>query len=416
MATLVDCVQIMSEETPRPEGAVTTTPYRLSSGNVLWLPGQSASLRPNPQFLDRADELRGIEGAVPQLLDHYEPDGQIQVRAYPDLLVWLLQTLGLTGTYTAGGATTTDANQTTATGVNALNSATMNVASTADFPASGTFIMGGVATTYTGKTATSFTGCGNHAATTGGEVINGNAPTNTHKWVFSKRGGITAKTFQMILAYVDEGVFLRGQGCGLTSMSMDAEGNLDAALQALVCARVADPNLTPSFTTQAVPHFRRGDLSLTWLTGSGTTEDFSFQIANPLTPRRTLGATSALYTTPTYFPDVMEHGDDKVMFTGSIPKTVFDPDDYDALVAATTFAARARWKSPKLIGATSYPYTMWIEMPAAQYAGGQPDPLGNRRRFGHSFDFRAAWDETAGYDFRLTLVCGITSAAWETLV
>ncbi len=411
MPTTVDCVQIMSEETPRPEGAVTTTPYRLSSGNVLWLPGQSASLKPSPQFLDRADELRGIEGAVPQLLDHYEPDGQIQVRAYPDMLPWLLQVLGLTATVTAGGATTTDANQTTATGVNALNSATVNVGSTADFPSTGTFIMGGVATTYTGKTATSFTGCGNHAATTGGEVINGNAPTNTTKWVFAKRGGITAKTFQMILAYVDETVFLKGQGCGLTSLSMDAEGNVDAAVQALVCARVADPNLTPAFTTQAVPHFRRGDLSLSWLTGSGTTENFSFAIANALTPRRTLGL-----STPSYFPDVMEHGDDKVMLTGSIPKTVLDPDDYDALINATTFSARARWKSPKVIGATSYPYTMWIEMPAAQYSGGQPDPIANKRRFGQTLDFRAAWDETAGYDFRVSLVNGLSAAQWETLV
>ncbi|RDI73311.1 hypothetical protein Gocc_2911 [Gaiella occulta] len=411
MPTTVDCVQIVSEETPRPEGAATTAPYRLSSGNVLWLPGQTVKLRPNPQFLSRDDELRGIEGAVPQLLDHYEPDLTLKVRAYPDLLVWLLQVVGLTGTYTAGGATTTDANKTTATGVNALNSAVVNVASTADFPASGTFIMGGVATAYTGKTATSFTGCGAHAATVGGEAINGNAPTGTNKWVFGKRGGITAKTFQALLAFVDEGVFLKGQGCGLTQLGMDAEGNIDASGQALVAARVADPNLAPAFTTQAVPHFRRGDLSLSWLTGSGTTENFSFLIANQLTPRRTLSL-----ATPSYFPDVMEHGDDKVKLTGAIPKTVLDPDDYDALVAASTWSARARWQSPKMIGATSYPYTMWIEMPACQYTDGEPDDLANKRRFGQTLNYWAAWDEAAGYDFRITLVNGLTSAQWETLV
>ncbi len=418
MATLTDCCQIMSEETPRPEydpvtGAAvgTASPYRLSSGNVLWLPGQEIGFVPSPQFLDRADELRGIEGAVPQLLDHFEPAGTIKTRAYPDLLVWLLQVLGLTGTYTAGGATTTDANKTTATGVNAINSTTVNVGSTADFPASGSFVMGGTATTYTGKTATSFTGCGTHAATVGGETITGNAPSGTNKWVFTKRGGITAKTFQAILAYVDEAVFLKAQGCGLTELGMDAEGNIDASALALVIARVSDPNLTPAYTTQAVPHFRRGDLSLTWLAGSGTTSDFSFKIANELVARRTMGLPQ-----PSYFPDAMEHGDDKVMLTGSIPKTVLDPDDYDALINATTFAARARWKSPKVIGATAYPYTMWIEMPAAQYSGGQPDPLANKRRFGQTLDFRAAWDETAGYDFKITLVNGLTSAQWETLV
>lgn len=410
MATLIDCVQILSEETPRPEGAATTAPTRLST-TALWLPAQSMKVRPNPQFLDRSDELRGIEGAVPQLLDHYEPDVTLKARAYPDLLVWLLQVLGLTGTYTAGGATTTDANQTTATGVNAINSVTVNVASTAEFPASGTFIMGGVATTYSGKTATSFTGCGSHAATTGGEVINGNAPTNTHKWVFTKRGGITAKTFQALLAYVDEATFLKAQGCGLSQLQMDAEGNLDGSGLALVASRVADPNLTPAFTTQAVPHFRRGDLSLSWLTGSGTTEDFSFQIANSLNARRTLGL-----ATPSYFPDAMEHGDEKVKLTGSIPKTVLDPDDYDALVNASTWSARARWKSPKTIGATSYPYTMWLDMPACQYMEGEPDELANKRRFGQQLGFWAAWDETAGYDFRITLVNALSTAAWETLV
>jgi len=67
---------------------------------------------------------------------------------------------------------------TTATGVNALNSAVVNVASTVGFSTMGVFLTGGVLTTYTGVTGTSFTGCGNHAATTGGEVIAPSITTN----------------------------------------------------------------------------------------------------------------------------------------------------------------------------------------------------------------------------------------------
>lgn len=414
MATLVDTVQIMSEETPRPEGAVTTTPYRLSSGNVLWLPGQSARLSPNTQLLDRSDEMRGIEGGVPQLLDGYDPDGAISIRAYGNALTWLLNAVGLTGTHTAGGAAIADGfATTTVTGVNALNSATINVASTALFASSGSILIGGSAITYTGKTETSFTGCGAHAATTGGETVTQQVPTGANKWVFAKRGGITAKTFQMILAYVDEALFLKGQGCGVSNLSMTSDGNVSADLQALVVGRVADPNLTPAYDTSAIPHFRRGDMTLQWNVagGSGTTEDFSFAISNPLNKRRTL-----TLNPPSYFPDQMEHGDDRVRLTGSIPKTSIDTDDYDALVSAASFSAKAIWRSPKVIGATAAFYTLALEMPACQYTGGGPAEIANRRRHGMPLDFWAAWDETAGYDFRITLVNGVTAAQWETLV
>jgi len=350
VATTIDCVQLMSEETPRPEGAATTAPYRLSSGNVIYLPGQNARISPNPQFLDRSDEMRGIEGGVPNLLDTFDPDGEINIRAYMNSLPWLLNACGLTGAWTAGNGVITDPD---------------------------------------------------------GTVI----PAGANRWVFTKRGGITAKTFQVIAAYVDEGVFLKGQGFGVNQLSMTADGALQAQLSGIVVKRVSDPNLTPTFDSQIIPHARRGDLTLTWLTGSGTTDDFSFQIANPLVKRRTLSL-----TTPSYFPDVLEHGDARVRLTGSIPKTVLDPDDYDALVNATTFLAKARWKTPKTIGATGYFYSMWIEMPAAQYSGGGPNALSNARRFGQDLDFWAAWDEAAGYDFKITVCNAVTSAQWETLV
>lgn len=401
MPTTADCVQVALEETPRYEGAVTTTPLQVST-TVRYMPIQGVSMAPGVAHLDRSDELRGIEGAVDQLVDGYDVAGSLQNRAYPNDLTWLLTLCGMKATYTAGGALITDGNATTANGVNGLNSGTVNVASTAGFDAIGSFILGGVATAYTGKTATSFTGCGNHAATTGGEAITGNAPATTNKWVFSKRTGLNAKTAQLLLCYLANNVFIKAQGVGCSSLSFASEGGLQAALSALVYARIADPNLTPAFDTQAIPPFRRGDMTVDWLSSSGTTQDFNWQINNPLVKRRTFAVSS-------YFPDVHEQGDEKVSLTGSIAKSTLATADIDALLAGTTFAAKIRYTSPTSILATNAKYKMLVELPRMQLLAGSPDDIGNKRRFGGSYDFRAAWDETAGYDFRITLINSVTT-------
>jgi hypothetical protein len=332
------------EETPRYEGAASTTPYRISTYKAF-LPVQSLGVQPNPQLIDRSDELRGIEGAPDQLIDTYEIAGSLQMRNYFNLLTYLLEISGMVGTLGVGNGIITDPD---------------------------------------------------------GAVI----PTGAFRWVFTKRGGITAKTAQLQMAYVDEAVFVKGQGVGISNWTLNADGQYTADLMGLVFANVADPNLTPVFDSAVIPHGRRGDISLTWLASSGTTEDFSLAVSNPLMRRRTLGISPA-----SYYPDKMEHGDDKVALTGSIPKTVLADADVDALLAASTFAATAKWITPKSIGATSKKYSMWVEMPRCQYIGGTLDDLANRRRFGGSFDWRASWDETAGYDFKITLVNAVPAIA-----
>ena len=396
----VDFALLQLEESPVYEGANTgATPYRIAT-EKLYLPVQSAQLTPNPSYLDRADELRSITGAVPKLIESFAPAGSIAEHAYVHDLTWLLELAGFAGVLTAGGATVTNPNQTTASGVNALNSATVNVASTADFPASGTFIMGGVATAYTGITATSFTGCGNHAATVGGEIINGNVPTGANKWVFSKRTGITARTAQIICNYADEAIQLKGNGYAVSDIALSAEGALTANLLGLVLKRLAvDSSSVPAYATSATPPIRRGDLTLSWLSGGGIVADFSLAIANTPSAIRTLSISP-----PSNYPDVMEQGDEQVKVTGSIPKRVLAATDVDALLAATTFSARARWQTPKIVGATAAFYTVWVEMPSCQLVGGTPDAVANKRRFGATYDFEAAYDETNGYDCRVTLV------------
>lgn len=393
-------MQIALEETPRYEGAAATTPYQVST-SVRYMPIQSVSMAPGVAHLDRSDELRGIEGSVDQLIDGYDVSGGLQNRSYPNDLGWLLSLVGLKATYTAGGALVTGGASTTATGVNTLNSAVVNVASTAGFDAVGSFIMGGVATTYTGITATSFTGCGSHAATTGGETIQDNVPASANKWVFAKRTGLNAKTAQMLLCYVANSIFFKCQGVGANSLAFASEGGVQTDLSALVYARIADPNLTPSFDTQAIPPLRRGDMTIAWLASSGTTQDFNWTITNPLNKRRTFAVSS-------YFPDVHEQGDDKVSLTGTIAKSTLATADIDALLAGTAFAGTIRYASPtSIVG--NCKYKLVVEMPRLQLLTGSADPIGNKRRFGGSYDWRAAWDESLGYDFRITLINGVAA-------
>lgn len=345
MATLQSCVQLALEETPRYQNAVTTTPYRVAT-DVTYLPITSTSYSPNVAFVDRADELRGIEGAVPSLVDGYAPAGDLAVRAYANPLTWLLCAGGYQATYTAGAAS-------------------------------------GVLDPDAG-------------------VI----PVGASRWVFTPRPFTTssqqARSMQMLLNYVTEGVFVTAQGVGVTGVTLNSAGDMTAALTGLVYVRGNDPNLTPAYDTQAIPHFRRGDLTLTWLASSGTTDDFTISVANALTANRPLGQAS-------YFPSELNPGDARLRVTGTIPKWRTAIADLDALLAGTTFAAKAKWVSPKVIGATTYKYSMWLEMPACQYTGGAPAALGNNRRVGASFDWTAAYDETAGYASRITIVNSIVS-------
>jgi hypothetical protein len=343
MATTKECVQVALEESPRYEGVSTGTPHRIST-DVHYLPIQSARILPVPAFMDRADELRGTEGAPPQLIDGYSPAGSINIRAYLNSLTWLLECSGLAGTHTAGdGSTVVDPD---------------SVA----------------------------------------------IPVGAHKWVYAKRGGKVAQTMQVRTCYANDEVFLKGQGFGVQTLNLDGSGEVSADLLGLVVAKETDPNLTPALDAASILPLRRGDLSFSWLTSSGTTRDFSLSLTNPLLAERS-------YAVASFFPDNMWHGDDKVRLGGSMPKATFAVADYDALVAGTTFAATAKWKSSKVIGATTYTYSMWIEMPACQYVSGEQDEIANRRRFGGSFDWQAAWDESAGYDFRITVVNAVTSVA-----
>src|SRR3990172_12254565 len=80
----VDFVEIALEESPLNEQTFddAVTPNRVST-NKLYLPARSAALTLGPAHLSRADELRGILGSVPDLIDGDAPAGAPPPRARP---------------------------------------------------------------------------------------------------------------------------------------------------------------------------------------------------------------------------------------------------------------------------------------------------------------------------------------------
>lgn len=228
-------------------------------------------------------------------------------------------------------------------------------------------------------------------------------PVGATKWVLTRRSFATiqAQTARFQVARVGEGYFEQLNGAALNSLSMSAAGGLNGAGQGLYYQSIADPNLAPTFDAPTILQVRRRDWTVpTWYSNRGTLTDFSWALSCPLTPDRDPGVQS-FFNTKLYYEAVGE-------LTGSVAFSDFAPADMTQLLGGGSIAAKFVWKTLTSIGATSYKYSMWLEMPALQYRSGKPDALTNVRRKGASFNWTAGWDTVAGYDARYTIVCADT--------
>jgi hypothetical protein len=330
-------------------GNETNTPTL--STKILYPPALSFTPSLNPAHLERDDEIRNQDEPLLVLAERYAPEWSIESRNYPDTLGFLLKLILGAPTTTAGDGIIVDPDAAT-------------------IPATAT----------------------------------------RHVWTAPfGPAGASPMTAQMRAAYKDQSTFfkLKGAACQTLSISTPETGGgrIAASGPANYMVRETDPSLTPTFESLAIPPFMRSGLTIpTWVTGGSTSiEDFSVTITNPVEPYSSLGIASA-------FPDAMEKAEAPITFTGSIPKRQLDPDDYDALLAATGFTAKAKWVSTKFIAATSYPYSFWIQFDSAQYMSGGPVPLENKRRHGGNFDFKATYDGS-GASVVCTLVNATTSYA-----
>lgn len=323
-------------------GNETTTP--VYSTKRVYFPALSFTPSLNPAHMERDDEIRNTDQPLMVLPERYAPEWSIETRNYPDTLGFLLKLILGAPTSTQGdGSTVVDPDS-------------------AAIPAS----------------------------------------AYRHVWTapFGPSGSSPLTAFFQA-AYADQSVYYDVKGAACQSLGLETPetggGRISASGPALYMARVSNPSLTPSYESLAIPPFQRSHLSIqTWLSGSAARyEDFSINISNPVEPYASLGIASK-------YPDVMEKAETPVAFTGSVPMRQLDPDDYDALVAATGFSAKAKWISTAFVTG-SYPYSLWVQFDNAQYVSGGPGALENRRRIGGSFDFKATYDG-AGASATVTLV------------
>lgn len=435
------------EESPRYENAPVVTPYRVSTQR-FWFPVTSGMISAGVQNLDRSTELRNLLAAPQVLIDGYEPTGSIAERAYFNNLAVLLELCGLVATITPGagtnevqtisttgvptGGTFTLTFEAQTTGPIAYNAtaATLQAALEAlaiigegGVRCTGGPLPTGIAVNFEAARAaenvgpitftSSLTGGSSPnvvvAQTTSGApgaVLDPDGkgiPTGAFKITYAKRATAIAQTAEIIAAYTEQNFFLKGQGYAVSQIGMNAAGELTAELMGLVVKPFDDPVLAPAFDAPSVLPGRRGDLQLTWRGGaSAPIQDFSFQIANAVERGENLAIQS-------YFMKEMEHTGQPTMLTGSINTRRINRSDYEAMLYAQAFTALARWITPKKIGASGKRYGLWVEMPAVQQTGGDPEALSNARRFPAQFTFGAYIDEATGKDFTVTLVCGVSS-------
>lgn len=302
---------------------------------------------PGAGHLERDDELRGVDEPLLVLTERFAPTWALSSRAYPDTLGFRLKQLLGPPTTTAGDGVITDPDSVP-------------------------------------------------------------IPTGAHRHVWTAPFGPSGDaplTVEEVVAYKDQSTFFRMKGCASEAMTIESPETGGVQINpnglATYIVRISDPGLTPTYESLATRPFMLPDLTIvTWLTGSAMSTEFSETITTPVEELRDLGV-------PTLFRPTLAKGDGPIVATGSISKRSIDPEDWDALIAATGFTTLSRWTSRSII-ASSYPYKFYSQHDNAQYMSGGPEALANRRRIGAAFDWKATSDG-AGASSVYTLVNNIAS-------
>jgi hypothetical protein len=443
----VSWITIVMEESPLFEGADTSaTPYRLSTDR-FWLPITGGKVSPNPQHMSRDDENRGLVSPIVPIKNAYEPGGEVPFRLYPNAMPPFLEAGGFVGTVTQGDGTneqqtvtptgtptagTFDLTWDSVTVTLAWNATASQVqkALVANIPSvlegdivvtGGPLDTGAFTFDFEGQLAgqdvaqiasddTNLTGAtlADATATPGatGTVLDpdGNGlEAGSYLVQFStKRTGATAKSMEVIQGMPEHSVFHRLRGAGVSQFSFDHTGQFNASLMGLHWADIPDPGLTAAYDAPVIEPLRRGSFKLTWNSGSAALDEFSLQMTNPLARGEDLSR-------KTFFPSLLEHTGEPPTMTGSVNMRTVDQDDFDALMAASTFSTTATWCGPTKIGSTGKFYSVWVECPSAVYTGGETADMTNGRRFPASFQWMAGYDAVAGYDVRITIACAVSS-------
>lgn len=307
------------------------------------------SLEPAP--MERDDELRGADEPLLVFEDEHNPNWGFASRAYPDLLGFRLKHILGPPTSTAGdGAAVKDPD-----GTSVPVGATMHVWTAPFGPA-----------------------------------------------------GASPLTTDMVIAYADEGAFIHMTGCGAEELTLgsDEPGGVKVGSKgpALFWKPIADPSIVPAAESLAIrPFMRRGLKVLDWQGTERDLENFGVTINNPIEAARSMASGSG-------FPDLLEKGDGPIVVSIEAPKRHIRKADLEALQTAERFTLKALWESQSKVGVTAYNYRLWLEGDGAQYTGGGPASLENKRRIGATYQAKLTSDGV-GASSKITLVNATASYA-----
>jgi hypothetical protein len=325
-----------------------------ASTKILYPPLIEYTYDPGTNHMERDDEIsRASNEPQSVLTERYAPTWSMSGRMYPDTIGWRLKHILGPPTTTAGDGIITD-------------------------PDSGLIPVGAFRHVWDSTNA---------------------------NWGNS---GASPMTCQHTAAFKDQSEFVKLKGCACESLTINTPETGGARFAANGPAlyaddALADPSLTPAPESLATRPFTRSGLTLpTFLTSSGTHEDFGISISAPVEPVSSMGIASK-------WPDVMEKGEGLIVVTGSVAQRQLDADDIAALRGATGFAMKAKWLNDTIItGSTKH--ALWLEGINAQYVSGGPSNLANVRRIGSEFGFKLTTAGT-GVAAKFTLVNGVSSYA-----
>lgn len=318
-----------------------------------FLPAEEIGFAPTPTLLDRSDEIQQIDGRIIGSQNDFNPSGAANMRAYTRYMGFLMLLL-------FGEVTTTEPNGTTDKDPN--------------------------------------------------EVV---LPKKIFKHVFKKKAGSAPKTCKATLAYFDKWLEARGVSVASMAFSLADDGvKANASLMANFLKRLTvDPADTVSNTDAlSVLPFRRRNLKVT-TTGLAATkllDSVDFSLEQSLEPVHPLGVASG-------WPQATErqnNTDGFLHFQGSLQRRDFDVVDWDALIAASIFSLQFMFASEQNIPGSeggTYPYSMFVETPSAQFTGGGPENLKQQARHESSYDWQAGSSSAGTADVTVTIFNDVKS-------
>ncbi len=314
--------------------------YAVMSSDSFWVPHESLKILENVTIEDRDQECDGTVDSRSGIPIEYNPEWEMKVKDYPNLVgIGLLLALG-------------------------------NVTSTPG---------DGIITDPDGNTI----------------------PVGAYKHVFAYKTGIDVRTMSYWGQDQDANNW-HATGMGLETLKISGtKGSLDIDLKgkALYVEEFGDPGAT-AFPADTLVPWAFGQLGLTWVSGGAIVEEFNFEFAQSCKTEHAPIQAGCMW--PTIYE--LDKGVARKL-TGNCNKRQLSITDWNALVGGTTFSATAKYQTRQLIGTTTYPFSMWINMPECQYQKGTPDDIKKEPRRANKLTWKANYD-TAGAEpaFTITLV------------